>query len=544
MRKLLPYEQIIEERKDNMPLPNEDMAWHEMEKLLNEEDDDKIIAPPPRLWGCVIWLLPMLLLVGLAIWYFGKKDSSPELVIDNRKTDSSIIHTSTALQNFTINADSAKADQSLLKDSIALINSNVINKQDTISIINKKISSIGQVYQTNASEKTNNTDQGVTSKINKNKGGALNDAMVNNSKSLKISNTVTSANTVDRKQTNAPKPTRNSTKKNRNEIDEDGVIKNMDDFFVTSNSITNKKEKNKKKNQNDQSLYTDYKETSNLTSQIVDTKNLFTNNEDTVKKIFINVKDIATIINEKNTIPPPKNTPPAYYFGTGLGMQQQMPINGVSSNSFNYYGRQNILSEYIPSAIVRLYKKDKWFIQAEFKYGAPQYNKEFNFINDRKVDSGFGTTNTVTNTNFILKKSFYHQFPLSFHYNLSTNLSIGTGVVINKFFGAIAEKTINQRNIFGSGIDSLLFKGIVARKDVPDSNFKKVSFQTLLESQYKWKRLMFGLRYTIGITPYISYTDNQTGNQNIKYHQNFNVFFRYELWNNDKRSKIRNLYKQ
>jgi hypothetical protein len=536
MRKLLPYEQIIEQRKDDMPLPSEDIAWHEMEKLLNKEDDDKIIVPPPRLWGCSIWLLSVLVLVGLAVWYFTKKNSPPELLMGKSKIDSSTIQASNVLQNLKVN-DSVHVDQYLLKDSITLIDKNIISKQDTFSKENKKILSLGQVNQTSESGEDKNFDENIVNRGNENRKGIFNNAIINNRKIRKITNALTPTNTGVRKQINSPKLTHKSVDKRDDKIDKTEVINQEEDFLENNNSIDNKKKSNKWKNQIDQTIDQSKEQTIDLILQSIDSKSLIIKKEDIAKKIIINVKDIVVGNNEKNKVLPKKNKPPSYYFGAGLGMQQQIPINGVSSNSFNYYGRQNIISEYIPSAIIRLYKKDNWFVQAEFKHGAPQYNKDFNFINDSKVDSGFGTSNTITNTNFILKKSFYHQLPLSFHYNLSPRLSIGTGVVINNFFGAIAEKTVDLKRLFGTGNDTILFKGIVARKDVPDSNFKKMSFQTLLESQYKWKRLMFGLRYTIGLTPYITYTDNQNGTQNVKYHQNFNAFFRYELWNNKKRIK-------
>ncbi len=542
MRKLLPYEQVIEERKDDMPLPDGDMAWHEMEKLLDEEEDDKIIVPPPRLTGCAIWLLPLLLLIGVSVWYFVKKDSSPKVVSDKSKTDSLVTHTSNNLQNAPINTDSKKGGQSLLKDSVVLVNSNTLIKNEAISMEDKKIPPERQTKEAKESEKNNNTIESQIINVNKDEGISFSDVVVTNHKKSRISAITTSANSSSKKLSKEPKSTQNRAKKTNDKNNKNELNRVVDNFPISYNESSGKKENNKKKKQLKHSIYADNEETFFLISQVVDTKNLFSNNEDATKKIVIKVKDIVAANTENSIASTKKRTPPSYYFGASLGTQQQIPINGASSNSFNYYGRENIIAEYIPSPIVRLYKKDKWFVQAEFKYGAPQYNKEFNFVNNVKSDTGFGTNNTTTSTNFILKKSFYHQLPLSFHYNLSPNLSIGAGVVINKFFGAIAEKTVKQRSFFG-GTDSTLFKGIIGKKDVPDSNFTKVSYQTILESQYRWKRYMLGLKYTIGLTPYISYTDSQTGIKNTKYHQNFNVFFRYELWNTKKRNKERKLIK-
>ena len=81
------------------------------------------------------------------------------------------------------------------------------------------------------------------------------------------------------------------------------------------------------------------------------------NNKDTVIK-----KNITNLDSTKQK---------HYYFGAGLALHQLIPVAGQKSNPYNSLGRKSSLRDYIPSVYVRLYNDKKWFIQSEFRYGAP-----------------------------------------------------------------------------------------------------------------------------------------------------------------------------
>ena len=75
------------------------------------------------------------------------------------------------------------------------------------------------------------------------------------------------------------------------------------------------------------------------------------------------------------------------YFGAGLAIHQLLPVAGQKSNPYNSLGRKSSLGDYIPSVYVRMYKDKKWFMQSEFRYGAPQYSKEIVYIPKKIIDS-------------------------------------------------------------------------------------------------------------------------------------------------------------
>ncbi|HEV7779895.1 MAG TPA: hypothetical protein VGO58_01445, partial [Chitinophagaceae bacterium] len=108
MNQLLPYELELNQQWTDCPLPDENMAWADMKRRL-EEDDNKPMLP---FWlrGCAGWLLLGLFVTGLGWWivrpekWFYKKQQDQEI-----KTNSA-----TPVLN---NSDTAHLD-----DSSAIVN--------------------------------------------------------------------------------------------------------------------------------------------------------------------------------------------------------------------------------------------------------------------------------------------------------------------------------------------------------------------------------------------------------------------------------------
>lgn len=215
------------------------------------------------------------------------------------------------------------------------------------------------------------------------------------------------------------------------------------------------------------------------------------------------------------------------FFSTGLSLQQQLPMAGQKATPYSSTGRKSSLADYIPSVFVRLNKKDKWFLQAEFRYGAPQYSKEFTYqqvtIRDTSAGSRFETTNSAR-----LKKTFYHQLPLTFNYYVLPNWSVGGGVVWNKFYAAVSDRESIKRDNLNQ-LDSVLFKGIVSMKKDTTGTFASSYFQAVLETQYQWKRLSVGARYAFGLQPYIRFTLPGLGTKEER-NSSMQLFLRFELW--------------
>ncbi|MET0463767.1 MAG: hypothetical protein ABW007_11470, partial [Chitinophagaceae bacterium] len=62
-----------------------------------------------------------------------------------------------------------------------------------------------------------------------------------------------------------------------------------------------------------------------------------------------------------------------YFLSAGLALHQQLPIAGQKAVPYASQGRDFSLADYIPAVYFRFNRKHRWFIQGEFRYGAPQY---------------------------------------------------------------------------------------------------------------------------------------------------------------------------
>src|SRR6185295_853381 len=66
MNKRLPYEEQLAEQLNDVSLPDENMAWADMKRRLEKDDDDRII--PFWLNGCLLWTVVGVVIVGLGWW--------------------------------------------------------------------------------------------------------------------------------------------------------------------------------------------------------------------------------------------------------------------------------------------------------------------------------------------------------------------------------------------------------------------------------------------------------------------------------------------
>ena len=130
-----------------------------------------------------------------------------------------------------------------------------------------------------------------------------------------------------------------------------------------------------------------------------------------------------------------------------------------------------------------------------------------------------------------LKKTYYHQLPVSFNYFLVSNLSVGIGGMYSHFYGAVTEKEITTFNTQTQAVSSI--KQIIPVKHFTDSFLYKTQVHALLQADYHWKKFSFGLRYTKDIQPYIKYT-RPDGTIDEEKNQSLQFILRYRLWNSRK----------
>lgn len=486
MNELLPYEEELNQQLDNITLPNEDMAWEDMKRRLKKEDDDKVLLP---FWlrGCAVWGLLMLLVLGLG-WgtyqYLKPKKEKSTITNTTKENNNKDVYKE-------ITTGTTTTDIKQVSDTVSLLST---SKKDSLEDVNNKNRIIQKAFakiKITTPQTVDNIDNESKDKIERKKGKGS--SKINNYQLVK----------------------RKGSKKKKREV------------------IDNKKEEVENFEDSNPLLISKGKSTITITAPTTQTEEII---DSIIKKDTLTKKVTETIAKEEQkstdsttkSIPVKKEKKKKLTYIVGIGEQQQLPINGQKLTPYNSLGRKGSLLDYIPSVYVRIKKNEKWFVQAEFKYGAPQYNKD-NFIYQQKIVPDTGSNPPFTNiTSYKLKKTYYHQLPITFNYFIAPNWSLGTGVQLNKFFGALAEVNVNRKNNFTQR-DSTINNFTTIDKTDSANLFKKNYFLGLVETQYQWKRFTIGAKYSFGLQPYITFT-LPGGNQQKEKSNAALIFIKYQLW--------------
>ena len=489
MNELLKYEEEIRNLLTDLPLPDENAAWLDMKRRL--DDDDDLVPAVPLRWGCGIAVL-LLFALGVFSWWFVQHKNllrKKELTTDSVNLRiRSVVNDTARKANYHIH----------YRDTLSKkINDSVTSSKDSINSTIVRIENRVQHPDIVIGKKN----------VLKNKEEEIRQNRTKKASSGKQSEHTLKA--IQRVQIDRENYTPGKQKRSRTENQNVTIVQ------------TGKERQN---NLNDHRSY----DTTINRSEVVDIIKQKLTLKDSSLKTNI---DTVTQKSIKN------NNAKSFSIAAGISLQQQIPFDGQSVVPYNYYGRKGTLADYIPSVYLKLYRDKKWFIQAEFRYGAPEYAKSFAYRTNSVSDS---MGNSIVNS-LLLKKTYYHQLPVSFNYYIRSKLTVGIGFVWSKFYGAVSEEEIRLRNDFLQ-IDSLISKKIIQTKANTDSFFTKSQLSWLLESQYSWGHFTFGMRYSLGLQPYIRYT-NAAGVLSQRKNQSIQVLVRYELWKSGLFKKKRASYK-
>ena len=476
------YEQLLNERLHEIVLPDEDIAWQHMAKLLKEDDDDTIVVPPVNK-GCILGIALIIFTLLLAGWYFLKapsanlkKDKKNELIVDQSGVNGTVENSAPKVGDTVLNAKYKRVPH--IDDTKKYTASG----KQLFPVIEKNKNPL--IFSDKMAKKTSD-------KIYKK---SLRNSQTGNEKmAQKAGNILGKPNSFTRSRKGKVKSIVSGPQIGDSDNDKYPASKDLQ-AVVTKDSASKVVSKPPMDSLKNKTSTDSVKEKRKLTR-------LSQNDEDSIN-------------NKKKRL---------YSYAAGIAMQQGIPLNGESIVPFNYYGRKGSVTDYIPSIYIRLYRQKKWFIQQEFKYGVPQYTKEF-IYKTKLLDS---TAGGIKNATYTLKKTYYQQLPFSIHYYLKPGWSIGAGIVYERFFSAISREDIYEK--LNTGSDSLVGSSVV--KDIDKSIFVKNNFQWLVESQYQRKKVSLGMRYAADIKPYIQFTNSITGLVENRRNYSFNVFIRYEFWN-------------
>jgi hypothetical protein len=501
MSERLTYEMQLQQQWIDLPLPDENLAWADMRRRLEEDDDHPVIAWWRR--GCVLW--GALLLTMLAIgWYWFRPDkwfdktsgSQQEIHKEQRKDqqqppveDKSSGHKDNSGSNETNTIDRSGNNTPGDQDNTTVTNSDT----DT------RTSSINDVPGKNRNKESSSKPSGTDMK---------NNITANTPRSTRTSAAASySVGSGGGRQTirsnrHSPVPTGDGKHQPSVPIVSDSPASDI----INSGAV-------------DRTVKKD---------PAVDTIRFL--DSAVVKKDSVRKKEPTPEKKPEQTAKTDSSKKKKIFFSAGIGEHQQIPLAGQKFTPYSSSGRKSSLADYIPSVYFRVNKEDKWFIQGEFRYGAPQYTKEIQYRNFTKVDT-IGQTAYNVKTLATVKKTFYHQLPVTFNYYVLPDWSVGAGMAWNMFSSAVSDKSLTILSN-ATQQDSVISSGIT--RAGRDSVFSNSYFQAVLETQYKWKRFSFGARYMAGLQPYIKFNLPGGAKQEEK-NSSLHIFIRYELWKSKKK---------
>ena len=532
------YEEVDQQFND-LPMPDQEESWQKMKELLDKDDDDDRIVPPIFLNSCLGWGL--LLLVGLTVVWL--------VVRPERWWSETTKAKDTSLSDKVQKPGSKEASG----EETSAISKHPIDKDETSHPIGKDEAS----FITDQKQKISPSTQSSVIEQNKKSEPKTKDTLLsdkvqkqNTKEELRDEKSAISKHPINKDETSVI--TGQKQKINRS-VQSPVIDKNKNKSSFNTVPVTNKKPEPKTKEpiqKTDLAQQTLIKSNNNPTkvndNETFDQRNKMKNGDvslsainqqqvplvrDSVKTESM-IQPVDSAIQKKTVdLTTQKKIKPSQrklIVTAGLGLQQLIPIAGQAAVPYNYYGSEGVLPDYTPSVFLQLHKKGKWFIMGEFRYGAAQSVKEFSYNQLTKYDAA---SMDVTTTTMRLKKTYYHQFPLSFNYYVIPNLSVGIGGMYSRFYGATTEKEINTRNVL-TQTDATV-KEIIPVKHFTDSFLYKTQVHTFIQADYHWKRFSFGLRYTRDLQPYIRYT-KPDGTIDEKKNQSLQLMIRFRLWQSEK----------
>jgi hypothetical protein len=464
MSKKRTYEEI-DERMSELPLPEQEAAWQKMKEKLDDDKDRRRIIPPIFL-NCAAWTAVLLVLLAGA-WLFVRPDhwwQQKNTATQNKPAQTNQNRSNTVVENKSTD-------------------NHIANSKEEHQVNSSAVTNIQSTARTTTDAPSASTNSRVRESLDPGKTKRPATVRINKSSAAKNKNAAQPATSINEKAQASMQVVAGTIAGTQTGKDNDHQTTTFD-TAVAQNKIT-------------QVTTTD----SSAKPEVVTTASGSEKKQEGKKKYFVSV---------------------------GLGEQFQIPIAGQTTVPYSYYGREGSIADYIPSVYVRLHREQKWFVQAEFRYGAAQSVKEFSFSQQTKFDT---SSMNVSTTTIRLKKTYYHQLPLTFNYMVRPNLSVGLGGMYSRFYGAVTEQETRNKNILTQS--ETVTKQIVPIKHFTDSFLYKTQLHFLLQADYQWRALSLGLRYTRDLQPYIRFT-HPDGSIDEEKNQSLQVILRLRLWKSKK----------
>lgn len=224
----------------------------------------------------------------------------------------------------------------------------------------------------------------------------------------------------------------------------------------------------------------------------------------------------------------------------GLTLPLSMPLSDQRVVGYNINGGSNTTLDYLPSPHVQYHFSQTSFLQAELQFASPQFMQPALIAQSRYELSGSGNYKYITNSIFA-RKLYYFNLPIGIHYSPFRNFYLGSGVQFSSLLSGIAQFEQRGSNVWTpvpSARDTLISQSFGKFKnDSLSGRFNGSEFRLMLDANYYWHRFTVGMRYNQALSNYISVQINNGTPLFTDKNKALQIYLRYNLWEDRKKTK-------
>ncbi|MBX2924128.1 MAG: hypothetical protein KF746_18150 [Chitinophagaceae bacterium] len=218
---------------------------------------------------------------------------------------------------------------------------------------------------------------------------------------------------------------------------------------------------------------------------------------------------------------------PDRWFAAGLAPYQNVSIGSQQTYNYNSAGNKNIVADYIPAPYLQLHITNKVYVLSEFQFNAPQSTPSL-LLSQKQLTVPMNTIGYTEST--YLRKLYYFNMPVSFYYSPVKNFYIGSGMQFSSFNSGLAY--MEQRAADNSLVRS---ENIKIKDDSLSSKITSSEWRYLFDANYYVNRFMFGFRYNQALNDFMNIRINNSSTPVHARNQSFQLYLRYNIIVSDRR---------
>ena len=183
----------------------------------------------------------------------------------------------------------------------------------------------------------------------------------------------------------------------------------------------------------------------------------------------------------------------------GITLRQYLPLPGQVYNDYNSNGTRGVYSDYVPAVFLRAAINRVSYLQAGFGFHSPQYTRDMVIDNESLRNSNVpGYAAYLEFERNSLKKLFYNELDLTYHYQVADRWRLGAGIQFAFLSGGTVESQTILQPANPALTDTVYATRAIALK-YPSGYYaltsRKSEWRGILDIEYCWTRWMLGLRY-------------------------------------------------